>query len=79
MSTGGAGLHSDLPNPPPAAVIPPKLDATPTPPGTEIGPNAPPPPTTIGKLVAVTVILFAGVQKPCNGLEVYGEEDYQLL
>ena len=31
---------------------------------------APPPPTAIGKDVAVTVILFPGVEYPSNGLAV---------
>ena len=36
----------------------------------ETGPLVPPPPTVIGKAVAVTVILFPGVEYPSNGLAV---------
>ena len=58
------------PPPPPADVIVEKVDGDPVLPWPELGFVAPPAPTVIGKAVAVTVILFPGVEYPHKGLAV---------
>ena len=61
------------PLPPPVAVIVEKTEGEPEVAlGPEDGAPGPPPPTVIGKDVAVKVITFAGVQKPSKGLAVKG-------
>jgi hypothetical protein len=59
------------PNPPPADVIVEKIELDPDVAGVGLdGDPVPPPPTVIGKDVAVTVILLGALGRPSKGLAV---------